>query len=394
MSENKRYRTSVRDVNGNTKTISAKTKKELDKKVREFYNARDNGLQVYEKAYFKEWAQKWYDDNEINKAVGYSQADIYERNIRVLNTRYANVELKDIKCSDFNNFIKHYVNTKYVFDANGNYTEIERDKPVSKSATKKLIQTARLIFRYAIANDIPATDFFSSVKIPTNATQNERRALTEYEQQWIIDTPHRCQLPAMIMLFSGVRRGELLALTWQDIDLQKGVISITKTYDVKTRTIKDGGKTENATRQIPIPQILIDYLSDYKSKLKVVNVHGYVCTDAKGKQFSETGFRRMWESYLRDLNVKYGYSKQNVSKYNPNGLPMRIDKFTPHYLRHTFATILFLQGVDVIDAMQYMGHADIQTTINIYTDLKGFNKLTVSDDYKLKLKTEYKIMSA
>ena len=98
----------------------------------------------------------------------------------------------------------------------------------------------------------------------------------------------------------------------------------------------------------------------------------------------------MWDSYLIDLNVKYGYAKQNVSKYNPKGLPMRIERFTPHYLRHTYATILYLQGVDMVTAKQYLGHSDIRTTINIYTDLENNSKISLSDSYKKKLKRNTK----
>ena len=73
---------------------------------------------------------------------------------------------------------------------------------------------------------------------------------------------------------------------------------------------------------------------------------------------------------------------------------MRIERFTPHYLRHTYATILYLQGADMVTAKQYLGHSDIQTTINIYTDLENNSKISLSDSYKKKLKKEYKIKTA
>ena len=106
---------------------------------------------------------------------------------------------------------------------------------------------------------------------------------------------------------------------------------------------------------------------------------------------TKTSFNKMWDSYLIDLNVKYGYEQQDVSKYDPKGLPMRIERFTPHYLRHTFATLLYLQGVNVVTAKQYLGHADIQTTVNIYTDMEHNYVFNLSPSYKQKLDTVYKI---
>ena len=207
----------------------------------------------------------------------------------------------------------------------------------------------------------------------------------------IIETPHRCQLPAMLMLFSGLRRGELIALQWIDINLNDKYIYVNKSAELQTGgcNIKDGGKTDSAVRKVAIPNILVDYLKDI---IKNTNpdMFDYVCHKLNGKPHTAASFRKMWESYLCDLNLKYGYNNM-VSKYNPQKLPMRIDRFTPHYLRHTYATLLYLEGIDIVTAKQYLGHADVQTTINIYTDTQNNSKLTLSEEYKDKLKTSYNL---
>ena len=51
-----------------------------------------------------------------------------------------------------------------------------------------------------------------------------------------------------------------------------------------------------------------------------------------------------------------------------------IPKFTPHWLRHTFATLLYLSGVDVLTAKEQLGHSDIKTTLSIYTHLDATYK--------------------
>ena len=73
-----------------------------------------------------------------------------------------------------------------------------------------------------------------------------------------------------------------------------------------------------------------------------------------------------------------------TSVHDPKGVPMVIEGFTAHQLRHTYASILYMAGVDVVTAKELMGHADIQTTLEIYTHLsKTYKKKEVSklDEY-------------
>ena len=391
------YRTTVYigTVNGKKiyKTLCASSKAELDIKVSQYKVEKHNGKDVWTKAYFGQWSDKWFNEVLMLKGLTDNSIERERHNIKVLNSRFSNVELKKIKLADFQSFVNEI--TLYEFADNG--IMVQRDKPLSKDTVKKIIQTAKKICDYASANDLVAPSFFSSVIVPNVAAAPvKRRALTEEEIQMIIDTPHRCQLSAMIMLFSGLRRAELCALTWSDINLNKGYISVTKTLDMLAPSkdkvkIKQGGKTANATRVVPIPQILIDYLRDYK---QAHQLGIYVCTDTNGNLFTSRNFRNMWDSYILDLNVKYGYPNQDVSKYNPNGLPMKIERFTAHYLRHTYATLLYLQGISPVDAMQYLGHGSIDVTVDIYTDIKSNSRITLSDTYKNKLSNEYKILVA
>ena len=81
---------------------------------------------------------------------------------------------------------------------------------------------------------------------------------------------------------------------------------------------------------------------------------------------------------MNDLNLKYGefdfLEKTPKSKFDPSGIPFVIPKITPHQLRHTFATLLYLSGVDILNAKEQMGHADIKTTLEIYTHLDSEHK--------------------
>ena len=382
------YKTTVYvgTVNGKAvhKTVRAGSQRELNKKVSELKRDIAAGKDVYTNALFGDWAYKWL--NECKKPSGLNKGTLtqYESAIKHLNRYFEFTELKKIKLSDFQTAI----NELAACNPNTN-------APSSSRTLKSIITTAADICYYAAANDIAgAPQFFKSVVIPKSAPKKERRALTENEQQWIIETPHRCQPAAMIMMFAGLRRGELVALRWSDVDLCSGIISVKQSADMQDShtKIKEGGKTLAAVRQIPIPQILLEYLKAYQRECSYITP--YVICNTKGKVHTASSFRKMWNSYLYELNIKYGYSTRDVSNYKPDELPMRIERFTPHYLRHTYATMLYLQGVDVLTAKQYLGHADIQVTVNIYTDLKNNSRLTISDEYRKKLQREYSVVTA
>lgn len=206
---------------------------------------------------------------------------------------------------------------------------------------------------------------------PAGAAPEPRDPLTEEQQRWIRETPHAAQRAAMLLLYSGLRRSEATALTWADIDLDDATITVNKGYDFRAKKVKIT-KTPAGVRVVSIPKVLVDYLRTQQDGCF------YVLHNHKGQQMTEQGWKRLWESYMRDLNVKYGYDSQQ-NKNRPGGLPMRIDTFTPHQLRHTFCTLMYFAGVDVMTARDQMGHKDISVTLGIYTALdKKFKKKKIN----------------
>lgn len=93
--------------------------------------------------------------------------------------------------------------------------------------------------------------------------------------------------------------------------------------------------------------ILRDFLLKYKKEHHIKK--GFLVVNQKGEILSKTSWRSLWDSYLDDLNIKYGYEGK-LPKWINKEYPMRIRRFTPHWLRHTFATILFLEKFNVMDS--------------------------------------------
>lgn len=89
-------------------------------------------------------------------------------------------------------------------------------------------------------------------------------------------------------------------------------------------------------------------------------------------------WKSLWESYMLGLNFRYGKTTEKRERHNPRGQIMSIEPFTMHSLRHTFCTIMYEAGIDVLTAKEQMGHSDVKTTLSIYTHLdKKYKKKNV-----------------
>ena len=240
-------------------------------------------------------------------------------------------------------------------------------KPASKKTLIDYRCTAAAVFDLAITDRAVNYNPADKLEINRKAEKKTRRALSDEEQRWILDTPHRAQTAAMIMMLAGLRRGELISLQVRDIDLDAGTLSVWRSVSMVNGrpVVKDGGKTDAAERVVNMPRALIDYLRPMLSNHSPFEL---ICTDSHGRMFTDSGWKRMWDSYLLDLNLKYGkFTKQPTSKFDPKGVPFVIPRITPHMLRHTCATNMVLAGMDAVTVKAQMGHKDIQTTLNIYT---------------------------
>ncbi len=240
-------------------------------------------------------------------------------------------------------------------------------KPAAKKTLIDYRRTAAGVFELAITDRALNYNPADKLEINPNAEKNTRRALTDAEQRWILDTPHRAQTAAMIMMLAGLRRGELIPLQVRDVDLETGTLLVCKSVRMVNGRpeVKSGGKSPSAERVITMPRQLTDYL---RPLLAGRSPFDLVCTDTRGHMLTDTAWKRMWDSYLLDLNFKYGsFTKKPSSKYDPGGVPFVIPRLTPHMLRHTCATNMVLAGMDVVSVKSQMGHANIQTTLNIYT---------------------------
>lgn len=202
-----------------------------------------------------------------------------------------------------------------------------------------------------------------------NKPQKQVECLTKHEQQvlenFILKKQKIKYFGILVSMYTGLRLGELLALRWKDVDFKNKVLrvrlSISKhIVDHKQIDIEDLPKTNSSIREIPLTNVLAELLK------KMRNSSDYVLCNKRGEKVDYRGYQMVFSRLLEKLKIKhYGF----------------------HSLRHTFATRLLENGVDIKTISELMGHSSPTVTLNryVHTNMenkrKAMQKLTKKDDF-------------
>ncbi len=175
----------------------------------------------------------------------------------------------------------------------------------------------------------------------------------------------RCLIGFQIGLLTGLRQGEILGLRWQDIDFDKRIIYVKQTLTQKGE-IKEGAKTEGSIRSVSMPERLVIELLEHREKL----------LDEKAK-CRTTYYDNDLVVPTRDGQplIPRNFRKEFYNLTDQLGLP----RIRFHDTRHTHATMLIAQNVNVKLIAERLGHDDIQTTLNTYSHVLPNMQRTVSD---------------
>lgn len=254
-------------------------------------------------------------------------------------------------------------------------------KPAAKKTVQQMIRIANNIFDYAIENDLITKSPATNKKPPKHCTNKVIRSLTNTEKALVLTTPHRAKLPAMVMMFAGLRRGEIIALKWSDIDLGNQKIFVGKAAAaISGNKFTINPHTKNGNRRwVHIPDLLVHYLITEQKNAR----YSYVTSQIDGALHTPSSWNQMWRSYNKSLNIANN-NQIGRSICDPKGIPRSLENIGAHMLRHTYATMLWTAGVDVKSAAKMLGHADVATTLKIYTHLemeKEEVSISIFDDY-------------
>jgi len=201
---------------------------------------------------------------------------------------------------------------------------------------KQYFSKLRILFRaaikpYGLRSDDPTVD----IELPKVRQKTERRTVTEEQLTVLLQHPRQDVVLAIaIGYYAGLRRGEILALQWTDVDWSAPAITVERQLDSRDGTIHSP-KSRNGYRTIPIPQALVTMLKEY---------HNSRPLDINRRVFPHP-------------HSTYFYMQRAIRRLDP--------ALSPHRLRHTYATTLLARGIDIRTVAALLGD-DVKTVIGTY----------------------------
>lgn len=307
----------IRVINGKRVPFRGHTDAEVERKMIEYQIKQEKGL------FFKESAEKWRDEHfpllEEGTLKAYRPA--YSRAIE----RFGDMYIREIMPGDIKSFFEKLKKQQFA------------KKTISNQRT-----VINLIFQDAVIEEAIKINPCAEVKIPKGLTVTERTLPTNEEMQIVKDGKNDPDgLLPYLLLYSGCRKGEALALDHKDIDRKSKIITINKsiTYKGQTPSLKEP-KTAAGKRKV----ILLNNLEEALPPRGI----GLIFPGKDGGLMRQAEYERMWKRWQKKTGVT----------------------LTAHQLRHGFATLLYEAEIPEREAMKLMGHADITTMHKTYVHIR------------------------
>ena len=352
------------DLNGkpmiHRKTVHG-TKKDAEVELAKFVTEVQNGLVIDGKSLkFSEFTEIWkrdYGSKELAPST-------YKRYCRMLKTRllpyFGHFYINKIKPTDIMKF----------YDLLEKDTQLVRKKGNNGSKTKKPLSGKTILEHHRLLRAMLHKAVYWQLIVanpaervqPPKARKPKRRSYDDEQTKILLenlellsseDTKYKVAI--ILTVFTGVRLGELMGLEWQDVDFKNGIISINRSsqYLADMGVFTKVPKTESSIREIAIPEFIISLLEEYKLWYEEQkSIYGELWTDSD-RLFVQADGKPMHPSTISKWFVKY---------VGQIGLPV----INFHGLRHTNASLLVAQNIDIAVISARLGHAQISTTLDFY----------------------------
>ena len=242
------------------------------------------------------------------------------------------------------------------------------DSGLSDSTVKKAYEAVSACVRYYRIKTSTSFNPCEGITLPEQKRKesSDIRFFTDEERKLIVNeatrkfsngvSAYRLGWAYVLLLYSGLRVGELCALTWKDIDFEERTIKVYKNAveyaerddNGKSRSVlktQNSTKTRSGMRTLPMTQKAFDALSELQ---KVTGKYEYIITSSNGQRIRPSRLGQTFSLILSAIDM---------------------DRVGLHTLRHTFATMLFNNGCEVKVVSDLLGHSNTKITENIYIHL-------------------------
>ena len=352
------------DLNGkpmiHRKTVHG-NKKDAEVELAKFVTEVQNGLVIDGKSLkFSEFTEIWkrdYGSKELAPST-------YKRYCRMLETRllpyFGHFYINKIKPTDIMKF----------YDLLEKDTQLVRKKGNNGSKTKKPLSGKTILEHHRLLRAMLHKAVYWQLIVanpaervqPPKARKPKRRSYDDEQTKILLESLEllssedtKYKVAIILTVFTGVRLGELMGLEWTDVDFKNGIISINRS----SQYLSDMGvftkvpKTESSIREIAMPEFIISLLEEYKLWYEEQKlIYGELWTNSD-RLFVQADGKPMHPSTISKWFVKY---------VGQIGLPV----INFHGLRHTNASLLVAQNIDIAVISARLGHAQISTTLDFY----------------------------
>jgi integrase len=236
---------------------------------------------------------------------------------------------------------------------------------LSASTVQNTLDPLRVIYRRAIRRDLVAIDPTKGLELRRPDGRRERIAAPEEARALLDGLPESEQAIWAVALYAGLRRGELRALRWSDVDFEGRVIRVERGWDAEEG--EQAGKSRAARRTVPLITRLAPVLAAHKLATGR-DEDGLVFGATAEHAFDPSTVRRRalaaW-GWKQAPNPKRGGPRTALVKTRDDAL----DPIGLHECRHTFASLMIAAGCNAKALSKIMGHASIAITFDIYGHL-------------------------
>lgn len=358
------------DKNGKQKrkAFYGKTRAEVQKKITTALNSiNTNTYTEPSKLTFENWLNIWFNDYAIN-SIKQSTRVSYETYInKHIAPFIGKIKLQDLRANTLQGFYNDKLKGGRLDGTGG----------LSPKTIKNIHNMIHKALDQAYKNGLTSQNIANAVTLP-KVTKKEMRVLTLDEQTQLLKLCNNNNNGIFIVLAlaTGMRLGEVLGLKWEDIDYINKLLTVKRTvnrlknYDAnistKTAIVINTPKTETSARVIPLNDITIKYLKSFevyqKEKFLKLGLHlskdNFVFTNSLGNAGEPKTYQETFNKLIKQANI---------------------DGVHFHCLRHTFATRALENGIQAKTVSEILGHANISTTLDLYSHILIETKRTAME---------------